>query len=187
MGIFHRHQTQRVPSDPHWTVNCTAYCMAMFATDTTLGGLVGVTGRYVRAISNEPIPDPASPGLNLAQMKAVAAKLRISFTDHTGNGWDTFGKDVGKAGGRRAILQVDYDVLQAKVPALVCQRTGDFDHAILVVRVADTVMASDPLCANTKEYPVDAIRAAAEKFGRDHGMVGGGLYYAVSRDIPHTA
>ena len=187
MGIYHKHMTQRVSSDPYHWQNCTAYCMAMFATDTTLGGLVGMTGRYIRSISNEPIPDPASPGLNLAQMKTVANKLRISYTSQIGQQWDTFAKQVGKAGGRRAILQVDYDVLQAMIPGLVCQKTGKFDHAILVVRVAATVMASDPLCTATKEYPIAAIRAAAEKFGRDHGMVGGGLYYAVSRDIPQVA
>lgn len=183
--VYHKHMTQRVPSSPTWQYDCTAYCMAMLVNDSTLGGLQSITGRRIRLLSNEPTPDPASPGLNLQQMKAVAGKLRIPFYLKTGEPWAKLVARVGREGASRAILQVDYDIIQAQAPGLACQRTGDFDHALLIVNVHDgKVRASDPLCSGTKEYPEMAIKAAADKFGRDHGMVGGGLYYAVSRVVP---
>ncbi len=36
---YHVHMTQRVPSDPWWRVNCTAYCAAMVITDATHSGV----------------------------------------------------------------------------------------------------------------------------------------------------
>lgn len=71
-------QSQRNPADPYRKTNCVAYCTAMQVDFTTVGGLK-VDGATIRALSNEPIPDPAAPGLNFEQMREVAKKLRVSF------------------------------------------------------------------------------------------------------------
>ena len=57
--------------DPNGGVNCTAYGAAW------LVGAAGgkTTGRKIRAATNEPKPDPKSPGLNLPQVDAAVRKL----------------------------------------------------------------------------------------------------------------
>ena len=178
-GVYHKHMTQRVAADPHWQVNCTAYTGAMLINDSVLGGLEGINGRLVRALSSEPTPDPASPGLNVIQIDAVCKRLRVPFYDKTGESWTKLKNYVGREGASRCILAVYYDVMQEKAPGLVCQRTGSFSHSILVINVNNGVVhASDPLCAVTKDYPEAVIRAAAIK------QADGGLFFGISRTVP---
>lgn len=57
--------------DPNGPVNCTAYSGAWLVD--AAGGKT--TGRKVRAATDEPKPDPKSPGLNLPQVDAAIRKL----------------------------------------------------------------------------------------------------------------
>lgn len=178
--LYHKHMTQRVPSDPHWAVNCTAYCAAMLIGDATLGG-VTITGRQVRAESNEPKPEPGSPGLNITQVIDVARRHHVRLTDNTRQPWDDLIMAV--RGGRRVMLQVEYKELGTKR----CQAGGDFGHALVVVRVLEDgkLRASDPLCANTNTYPADLIHEAARVFARRTG-VKTGLRWCSTRVVPET-
>jgi hypothetical protein len=182
MSVYHKHMTQRVPSDPYWAQNCTAYCAAMAINDSVLGGLTGITGRMVRAMSSEPVPDPASPGLNLSQCVQVAKKLRVPLYDKTGQSWTLLRKAVG-SGASRAIIQVEYDEIPA---AFRCQQSSDFGHAVLAIAFdGDRIRVSDPLCDMTKWYPESAIRHAAEYFAQKTGV--SGVRYAVTRVVPKVA
>lgn len=180
-GVYHQHMTQKVPSDPYWRVNCTAYCLAMCINDSVLGGMTGINGQNMRALSNEPNPDPGSPGLNLSQCEGVARKLHVPFFDKTGESWATAMSRVGAAGSR-AIVQIDY----ASLGALRCQANGDFGHAIVAVlfdAANNRVRASDPLCAVTRWYPEAIIKQAAERFARNTGQASG-IRYGITRVVP---
>ena len=179
MTVYHQHMTQRVPSDPYWRVNCTAYCAAMLINDATLGGLYRVTGANVRAYSNEPKPDPASPGLNISQIRNVAQRnFRVTLADRTGNGWSTLMTELHN--NRRILLQLDYGSLQEQDK---CQSGGNFDHAVVLVRDTglNTILVSDPLCSSAKNMSETALRKAATDFGNKHG---GKLWWAMTRPIP---
>lgn len=175
-SIYHRHMTQRVLSDPHWKVNCTAYCAAMAITDSTLGG-VAITGRQVRAMSDEPTPDQSSPGLNLQQVITVARELHVQLTDLSTQPWSQLIHHINA--GRRAVTQVDY----ASLGAARCQANGDFGHAMLLVGPLRNghILASDPLCAVEKLYRESTLRGAAEAFARQTGVTG--VRFAVTRSI----
>lgn len=180
--LFHKHMTQRVPSDPHWAVNCTAYCGAMLINDATLGA-ASVTGRIVRAKSNEPNPQAGSPGLNILQIIGVArASFGVKIIDCTGRTWPEVEHFV--SAGRRVLLQIDYGELPEGDK---CQAGGDFGHAVVLVRYTPDgkLRASDPLCSTTKSYDPEHLQVAARKFARDTG-VNDGLRWAATRVVPQT-
>ena len=181
MAIFHEHMTQRVPTDPHWTVNCTAYCAAMLINDSVLGGLLGVTGRAVRAASNERNPDPGSPGLNIVQVQYVARNtFKVPLDDNSGQNWDQL--QATAQSGHRVLLQLDYKTMGA----YRAQAGGDFGHAVVVVNFTHNgtrVNASDPLAVKMRSYPAEVIHEAARVFARDTGL-NTGLRWCNTRAVP---
>lgn len=184
--IYHKHMTQRVASDPHWTVNCTAYCGAMAVNDSVLGGLLGINGRAFRALSDEPNPDPSSPGLNLQQIQQVCRKLRVPFYNMTGNGWDDLRNAVGQGtvASSRAILQLWYGAIP---PEYRAQDSADFGHAVLAVAfdfAGRRVRASDPLAKVTRWYPESVLRDAAAEFSRRTGHADSFVWYGITRRVP---
>jgi hypothetical protein len=56
------------------SVDCTAWGAA-FRTDAHTKGGIKITGRSVRLHSDEPIPDPGSPGLNLGQVDTSVYRI----------------------------------------------------------------------------------------------------------------
>jgi hypothetical protein len=184
MTTYHKHYTQRVPSDPNWRVNCTAYCGAMMADDITLGGLLGVSGAVVRAASDEPHPDPASPGLNLQQVDtAIRKAYRVSIANQTGKSWSSLAALLRSR--HRILLQIDY----ASLGGYRAQANGDFGHAIVLVEFRDggkLIYASDPLASTARLYPAAIIQKAATVFAHNTGLASG-LWFANSRAIPVLA
>jgi hypothetical protein len=179
--LYHKHMTQRVYSDPNWRVNCTAYCAAMLITDATLGG-ADVTGRIVRAWSSEPNPSPGSPGLNITQIIDVAWQFRVKITDHQKQPWSEAMRLLDD--GRRVLMQLDYKELGK----YRCQATGDFAHAVVLVRPAEAdgfIRVSDPLCSEGKRIPEAVVKEAARVFARRTG-VDVGLRWCATRVVPET-
>lgn len=185
-GLIYRapHLYQLVASDPYGPKNCTAYATARAINAATLGGLV-VTGRQVRALSSEPVPDPASPGLNLAQAVAVSIKLRVPLVNRSGEGWDYVVSVLDIVGpGRRVIAQIDHDAWQDK-----CQTSGHFLHALTLDALRRRngrmeILGSDPLCRSLRWYRAGNVRDAMAAFtGGDPRR----LSFAVTREIPLIA
>jgi hypothetical protein len=165
--------------DPTWKYDCTAFCLAMLIDAATLGGTV-VSARWVRLNSDEPVPDPKSPGLNIRQVDVVAAKLHVLFEDRQGHSWAEL--LVALREGRRVLAQIDY----ASLGQQRCQSNGDFGHAMLLHNLGATaasIRATDPLCPAPKVYGSTIIQRSMTKFARDTG-VQTGLRYAVSRKVP---
>jgi hypothetical protein len=176
MSVYHVHQTQRVPADPNWRVNCTAYAASMCIDDFTHGA-AHMTGARVRALSDEPVPDPHSPGLNIPQVCAVAHKVGVPLRDMSGRSWADL--RILVIGARRALVDIDY----ASLGAYRCQANGDFGHAICIAWWGRTTVAvSDPLCLQTRVYPESVIRHAAEVFARQTSMFNG-IRFAVTNKI----
>lgn len=173
-----KHQRQIVSADKYGSVNCTAYSAAMAIDRATLGG-VRVTGATVRAASNEPIPDPASPGLNLPQIVAVAFKWHVELVNRTGAPWSSLLAALRE--GRGLVLGGDYD----QMGTWSCQASFRGDHAIYVNHISGDgdLYVMDPLCASAREVPPATIKAYAEKFARTIGTYPG-LAFATTRITP---
>jgi hypothetical protein len=175
--------TQRVSSDPYWKYNCTAYCAAMMTNDATLGGLFGVTGSRFRQYSDEPIPQPGSPGLNIKQIAAVARdRYRVNLADRTGNNWDALMHELAR--GRRVLAQVEYASLGNY---RLGQPGGDFAHAILLIQpTPNAIVCSDPLYSKSQSIPKSVINDAMADFAQTTGHVRSYLWWAMTRPIPRT-
>ena len=174
-----KHQRQLVSTDPYGGKNCAAYSAAMAIDRATLGG-VAVTGRQVRSASNEPIPDPASPGLNIPQLVNVAFGWHIALNDRTGAPWASVMAALREY--RGVILFGDYDVFPAGVS---CQAGFKGDHSVYVNHITGDgdLFVMDPLCPAGKEVKEATMRAYAEKMGKatGHGL---GVLFAVTRITP---
>jgi hypothetical protein len=174
-----RHQYQLLSSDPYGKYNCAAYATAMALDGATLGGL-RVTGKLIRHISTEPIPDPNSPGLNLKQMVAVSKQLRVPMINMIGGGWSVliFHLDAG----RYIVLNGDYDQMGvfSEQPSFIG------DHSILVVRrythgkYAGYMLIHDPLAKSWRRVLTTTIHRYAEKFNPN-------ISFAVTRITPNYA
>lgn len=183
MSIYlptHQHQGP-TSGDPTWRVDCSAFCLAMYADAVTLGG-VKVDAKWVRLNSGESVPDPKSPGLNIPQLDVVAAKLHIALDDRQGHPWSDLVRAI--QGGRRVLAQIDY----ASLGTARCQPNGDFGHMLLLHYFGSStgsLRASDPLCSDSKVYSSATIRKAMERFARDSGL-SQGVRFAVSRVVPQV-
>jgi hypothetical protein len=148
----------------------------------TLGG-VNVSGRLVRLASSEPVPDKASPGLNLGQVINVGFKWHIDLDNRTGAPWGSV--IAALKAGRGVILQGDYDQLAG----FSCQASFKGDHAVYVNHVTGDgdLYWMDPLCAGPNANMDPAVaRRYAEKFARSVGVYPG-LLFATTRVTPTVA
>ena len=177
-----RHQYQLGPnSGPTGGYDCTAYAAGMAIDRATLGGTFA-TGRQVRLASTEPIPDPASPGLNLPQVINVAFKWHVDLANRSGAPWDAFMRALRE--GRGAILQGDADQIP---PGFTGQLGFRGDHAVYVNHVTGDgdLYWMDPLRkTGAIEIPEAIARAYAEKFARTVGTFPGVLF-ATTRVTPN--
>lgn len=180
------HQYQLSPADPHGGVNCSAYTLAMAIDGTTIGAL-RVTGATVRALSNEPTPDPASPGLNIPQLVAVSKHLRVPINDNTGH---SFAQALrNRAASRYILLQGDADQLPA---ALKCVPFNGPHMILIEPGTENPALTHNPLCHAGVRISVADLRDYAEKYGRDTGLGrapegGQAIRYAVTRVTPRIA
>jgi hypothetical protein len=89
-----------------WT-NCTAFVAAMGAE---FDAGVELTGTQVRQESNEPIPDPDSPGLSLTQVGAVLRHHGVTISVETPIDFDDL--DDLRQSGHAIGLQLSYKPIQ---------------------------------------------------------------------------
>lgn len=160
---------------------CTDTVTAMFADAATVGG-ARTTEAGVRKMSSEPIPDPASPGLNIPQAIAVLWKLRIGASDKSGQTWEDLIAYLDQ--GRYIMLQHDLYYLR--------DGGGHVGHNMLLqtrrklasANGAMRIFGNNPTQTVAKWYPPSYVREAAEAFGRQTGVAGNGIRFAISRIVP---
>ncbi len=119
-------QNPAISGDRYGWVNCTAYAAAM-AADFDTCGKVGLTGERVRSLSDEPIPDKQSPGLNLRQVDDALNRYGVDLETRYRLPWADFARRINK--GEGAILQGSTGpFLSTKFRSTA----GDINHAIYV-------------------------------------------------------
>ena len=149
-------------------IGCTDTCFAIGADAATAGGL-SVNEAQVRALSNEAHPDPASPGLNLAQLVGVARKLHVGFYNRTGESFAQLDHYLDTCAA--VVAQVD-DPAFAAVP-----------HAIyLHQHVAGTYRGVNPLDGKWHTWPEHDVQRGMVSFARAHIPVG--VYFGSFRPTP---
>lgn len=162
-GIYYTppHQSQVGVQDPHRAVNCAAYATAMFANRATLGGC-RVTGQTVRALSNEPRPDPSSPGLNVDQCRDVLHHLGIAAAAVRGVSRVSVRDRLRQ--GRPVLIAIVYKFLPPDY-----RSSGTFlgPHMLYLNAISpgNSIQVYDPLAKASRWMPSLAVFQAAAAIG----------------------
>lgn len=132
-------QRQLRRDDRDGKYNCAAYSAAMVADYDSCGETV-TTGRRVRELSTEPIPDPDSPGMTLGQVDDVLRRhFRVDPDTRMRYPWAEFERRI--SAGQAAILSVGYRPIRGS--RFRGSETFDKGHAIAVF---PGFIVMDPLC-----------------------------------------
>ena len=177
-------QKQINPLDKNGGVNCSAYATAMAADRHTLGGIV-VSGAVVRRATNEPIPDPHSPGLNIPQLVNAVFGWHIQLNNRTGAPWAAVLTALKER--RGVVLSGDYDQLPPKYSG---QTTFKGDHSVYLNHLSNDGMEiwwMDPLNKAGGFYiPAAIAQAYATKYAKTIGTYPG-LAFITTRQTPSLA
>jgi hypothetical protein len=176
------HKPQINPTDPAGKYSCTAYAGAMAVDFATLGG-VKISGHALRGLTDEAIPDPTSPGLNLAQIIEAADDLWVPIWDQSGKGWGAV--MLALQARRGVILQGDRD----QFTTTPCVNAFKGSHAIFIqLRLPEAgIRVCDPLCSAAHVVTEATLRRYAEKLGVQTRLANGGCRFAITRSVPLIA
>jgi hypothetical protein len=160
-------------------IGCTETSFAMFVDAVTFGGCI-VSESHVRSLSNEPVPNPASPGLNIDQIDDVAKKLRVEYNDATGTAWTTLVKWLDQ--NRRIHAQLWYADIGGT----------NIGHAILIQARRTRsgkreMLINDPMKKAEQWIAESKVKTAMDRFGTMTGVPGLGLRFAYSKRLPYVA
>lgn len=159
-------------------IGCTDTSTAMYADAVTMGG-VKITEAIVRQMSNERLPDPASPGLNIPQCIAVMKQFHIAMTDRTSYGPETFQSLVSD--NRKQLAQLWYSAIGGT----------PIGHAVLVqyreLRHGQWFdLINDPMRTAAVWMEEDRVLAGMKEFAMRSGLASG-LRFATSRKVQKMA
>lgn len=102
-------QNPAISGDKYGWEGCAAYVGAYGASYSSCG-LIHPTGATVRAYTNEPIPDPNSPGLTTDQVRDALGRLGVTVTTFARMPWT--GVEALIDGGHFVMLAVQYSVIR---------------------------------------------------------------------------
>jgi len=161
-------------------VDCTAWGGALCA-DAHTQGAIKLSGRAIRLASDEPVPDPRSPGLNVAQVDAAIYRLTAGRVN-----LDTVKPgSVGRTGLRERVVAGQWVNLAVKRSVLLDRgylRSHPFGgaHDITVHCNPDdpTPVLGDPLVPFYQRASWDAILDAAQAVSGS-----GHLFASFTRDV----
>lgn len=182
------HIQQKVTYQGH-LIGCTPTSMAVWLRAVSLGA-IEATERTVIAMTNEPVPDPASVGWNLNQMQSVARKLQVEYNLATGTDHDSY-DDVRRVldEGRRVIAQLDLgDLGRADVPHAIeieCRRKGQKD---IGGRAIDgwAMLINEPTQRRSEWMAEPKVLHAMKHLAEQTGLAQG-LRFAYSKVVPEVA
>ena len=184
MSVLYRpkHQWQGDPSDSGGTgwVDCGPHALAM-GLDAVTHSAVVPSGRMIRALTDEPVPQPGDPGVTHAQLLAAAKRFGARFTDEV-RPWASL--EASLRDRRWVCLSVWYPAMGS----WMAQRPGEFGHDIGVMAVGgdDGTLVFDPLARAARWIPISTVRAAAEEWGRRSRVPGRVRYLLSSTQIPYA-
>ncbi len=181
MGFVYLPSSERQikPGDPFGGVNCGPVATAVAIDRATLGGVM-VDGKDVRAATNEPIPNPGSPGTTIRQLCDAARKgFHVELTEVRGGTFATLLKRLGEF--RGVVLAGEGTALGRDI----CQVGFKGGHAVFLNNLSTDhtkVVVYNPLCPTRRYLPVATVKRYAEAFGNAHG----GLNWAYTRVTPNV-
>lgn len=148
-------------------IGCTETSFAMAVDAATLGGLI-VTEAQVRELSNERHPDPASPGLNQAQLVQVANRLHVKYVNMTDHNRNELIDAINQ--NRRVVAQLWYKAIGGT----------DIGHAIYIDRAArGKFYGVDPIKGKYGIWTYDAVFHGMRIFADKAGV--NGLLWGMTR------
>jgi hypothetical protein len=172
------------PADKFGGVNCGAYATSYAVDRATMGG-IQVSGSVVRRATNEPIPDPHSPGLNIPQLVNAVFAWHVQLNNRTGAPWASVLAALHEH--RGVVLSGDYDQIPAKYSG---QTTFKGDHSVYLNHLSNDGMECwwmDPLNKAGGFYmPAAIAKAYATKFAKTIGTYPG-LAFITTRQTPSLA
>lgn len=155
---------QLVYGGPTGPVDCTCWGAAVCCHAHSRGA-IRVTGRQVRLASNEAVPDPRSPGLNVQQADDAVVKLTGGKVDF----YTPIPGTYGRVGARDRLIDGQWLNLAVKRSVLVDRGYGGSSgfrgaHDITVhIRHTDLMgIIGDPLVPYYYVAPLDVIFDAAQ-------------------------
>lgn len=169
-------------------VGCTPTSMAVYLSAVSLGA-IKATERSIIAMSNEPVPDPRSPGWNLVQMDLVAQEYKVDFTIAAAHedSYDDVRRLLDED--RRIVAQLELgDLGRADVPHAIeieCRRKGQRD---INGRPIDgwAMLINEPTRTRSEwmleSRVLHAMKHLAENTGKPSG-----LRFAYSKVVPMIA
>ena len=159
--------------DKYGSENCGPYSASAVIAFETGGRLV--TGAQIRAASNEPIPDPHDPGLNMPQIIAAVAHFGVNLI---------FAKKIPAAdldssikAGHAAVIFIDYAVIHGTEFAgqenfVGLHAVARFPGDVIIDPLADGRRRGIPI--GPQVWPLDLIHTACGKYPN----AGAGFVYA---------
>lgn len=176
-------QKQLNPTDPIGKYSCGAYATAVLVDYATIGGVL-VSGKYVRSLTNEPVPDPASPGLSIPQLVAAAKKMNVELTDRSGQTWSSMVDSL--RGGRGVLFNVLYEALPVELRAQLSPAVGGHAMAATQLDTEQTrALVYDPLRGKPLWMSLASLSVASVAWAKRIGS--GGVIYATTRVVPKVA
>lgn len=169
--------------------DCTAWAASRAIAFATCGGKVP-SGRTIRLLSSEPKPNPASPGLNLPQVAAVAQDdFGVHFDVHVGSRRVSFAEyERRRLAGQGCIIQLDYSPIASSRYDAGRGFTGGHamfeSHSTTIDSLADG-RASGVWRYDGTVYPRDLMRRAAGllQVGGGQTVPDGFVWAAFTKDV----
>jgi hypothetical protein len=180
-------QNPNISGDKYGWFDCLAFAAGMAGDFDTCGKTV-LDGGFVRQLTDEPVPDPSAPGLNLRQIDDAMNRYGVDLVTRYRLPWADFAHQIDK--GEGAVLQgATGPFLGTKYQAT----DGDINHGIFV---PPGWGAMDP-CADGRRpgvwkydgspYPKDLLRRFAGHLQIANYRLGVGYVYAAfTRDRRST-
>lgn len=167
---------------------CTAVATAR-AIDWATLGKTRTTGAHIRSLTDEPVPDPKSPGLNLAQVAAAAARMGVHLDARVGPravAWAEY--EARREAGQGCIIQLSYKPIGRTVLDAAPGFTGG--HAMFedVISTLDSMAdgrRNDVWEYDARLYPRDLILQAGASLDLGNGTtpLPGRVWAAFTLDV----
>lgn len=182
MAVLYRPQAQfqGIPTDADGWKSCTAYAAAM-GVDAVTAGSVVPTGHQVRALTDEPVPEPGDPGLRLDQVRVACARFGMKYLERR-TPWESV--PVALRDRRWIVATLWYPDLGEYVSQ---KPPNAFGHAVglmAIDSIGQNTLLYDPLAKRARWVPLATVRRAMESWGARTGIGKKVAYLASDARIP---
>jgi hypothetical protein len=190
-----RNYQQLVPWTPTGGFDCSPETGAWLADAHTLGKL-RLNGQIIRRFSNEPTPDPASPGLNFPQVDTAVFRASDAYSDRIVNlqlGVDGTRAKAAASTVRQGVIngqptgwQMNRGALIDRLPAAHIIRANPFrgGHAGGLITINGLLYGYDPLIPEYFRLDWDDVFYAASRLWTGSAYLGQGWMNVLrARDI----